>query len=90
MAKMNTKHILDQVLSELTLSHLRQVVLEMAEGRYVEGAAGVPLYAIVDALVGEGDLGTGAERWRSRLRIKRAVIEMLESVPEMKYVEGDA
>ena len=88
--EMNTEDALDKVLSALTLSHLRRVVLEMAEGRYIDGAAGVPLYAIVDALVGERDLGTGAERWRARLRIKRAVIEMLVSIPEMKYVEGDA
>jgi hypothetical protein len=66
------------------------MVLDMAEGHYIEGSAGVPVYSIVDALVGERDLGTGAEGWRARMRVKRAAIGMLERIPEMKYVEGDA
>ncbi|MFO7917066.1 MAG: hypothetical protein R6V13_03175 [Anaerolineae bacterium] len=87
---MSVQKVLDQVFSELTPSHVQEVILRMAEEHRVEGSAGVPFYRIVDGLVGARDLGTGADRWHARMKIKRAVIEMLDQIPEMKYVEGDA
>ncbi len=87
---MSVQDTLDRVLSELTPSHLRQVILDMAEEHRVEGSAAVPLFSIVDGLVGKRDLGSGAERWRARMKIKRTVITMLDQISGMLYVEGDA
>jgi len=87
---MSVQKVVEQVLSELTLPHLREVILRLAKKRSPEDSAGVPFFTIVDALVAERDLGDGAEGWRARMKVKRAVIEMVSQIPHMLYVEGDA
>lgn len=87
---MSIQDVVEEILSELTPARLRKVILDMVEERCIDGPAGLSLFRVVDALAGARDLGSGAEGWRARIKIKGAVIEMLDQVPEMKYVEGDA
>jgi len=50
----------------------------------------VSVGAIVDALAGGRDLGTGSEGWERTLRLQQAVCALAGQAPGLRYVEGDA
>jgi len=77
-------------LAELTPERLSKIVTELARSQPPGERSDVSLFAIIKALTAGQDLGSGAEAWSAQRKIKRAIIETLDQVPGMRYIEGDA
>jgi hypothetical protein len=87
---MESSDSLERVLAGLTPARIERVVRELSAARAAGDRAGVPVPAVVEALTARLDLGEGPEGWRAQLAITRAIREVLENVPGMRFVEGDA
>ena len=85
---MNEK--LDRVLAALTPERLREIILAIASEQAPADRAGVALTPIIEALTGGNALGTGSEGWGAYLKLKEAIIQAVDQVAGMRYVEGDA
>ena len=77
---------LEQILAVITPSRLREAILGIAEGQAPGNRTGVGIGAIIEALTGGEDLGSGTEGWQTYERIKRAITEKVGEVADMRYV----
>lgn len=77
---------LERILAAITPDRLRETILGIAEGQAPDNRTGVGIGAIVDAVTGGEDLGSGAERWRAYERIRGAITAALGEIPDMRYV----
>jgi len=84
------RQTLDDVLASLSGPRMRDTVKEIAaRGSPAQGQT-ADMNDIIDAVTGAADLGDGAAAWAARMRLKRAIVAMVEAMPGMTYVEGDA
>jgi len=80
----------DALIAGLTPEELAALVERLADAQSEGNRRAVSVGAIVDALAGGRDLGTGSEGWERTLRLQQAVCTLAGRAPGMRYVEGDA
>lgn len=86
----STSDPLQKILERIDAQSVRAVAEALAQ-RYSFGTeAGISLTEIVEAFIGDADLGDAAERWSAHLRIRQAILDVVAISPDMSYVEGDA
>lgn len=86
---MTTGETLRRIVDGVTPDRVEAIVRRLA-AELPFAASGVTMSDVVEALMGDADLGKGPERWSAHLKIKRAAIAALEAIPTMRYIEGDA
>jgi hypothetical protein len=79
---------LEQILSALTPERLEQLVLEAVERRPPGERRGVGVSEIIKCLIGDHDLGTGADRSQAYLKLVEAVRTVVSSIEGFQYVES--
>ena len=84
------KQGLEQVLAALSPGRLRGIILELASTQAPDDREGVTIGAIMDALTGVQDLGSGPEGWEAFLKLREAVKATVAQIPGMKYIEADS
>lgn len=87
---MGAREVLQRILDELTAEHLRDTILAIADAQPADQRSAVNLSAIMEGLVGDHDLGSGSEGWSAQLALKREIISVIDGIPEMQFVDGDA
>ncbi|MCD6520152.1 MAG: hypothetical protein J7M05_09555 [Anaerolineae bacterium] len=81
---------LESILQNLDAEHLKRVILRLSANLPSEDRSTVSLPAIIDALTEGQGLGPGREGWQAQLRLREAIIKLVEEIPGMLFVEGDA
>jgi len=81
---------IDGILATINASRVQETILDLARAEGKKREVGVSMTDILDAFIGEVDLGVGAVQWRATLAIKGAIINALENMPGMRYIAGDA
>ncbi len=78
---------LEAFLQNLSAERLSRLIEELAGNE-----SNVSMQRILDALAEAGnvDLINGREGWQARLRVQRAVVDLLADMSDLQYVEGDA
>ena len=87
---MSSPDAVHDLLASLTPGRLRALILDLIEAQPADLRTHVNLLAVMDTLTEGHDLGSGARGWTAQLTLKRALVDMLASVPDLAYVEGDA
>ena len=77
---------LEQILAAITPARLRETILSLAERQAPDNRTGVGIGAIIAAVTGGEDLGSGVEGWQAYERIKRAITETVGAIVDMRYV----
>ncbi|NLD44906.1 MAG: hypothetical protein GX657_15605 [Chloroflexi bacterium] len=81
---------LDKLLASLTPESFGALVRRLAAAQAPGNRAGVSLPALIDALTGGADLGSGPLGWSRQLRLKQAISDLAARTPGLRYIEGDA
>ena len=87
---MSTLDALDRILAMVTPDSLQAMVLAQAKAQPAGQRTHVNLWSVMDALTEDCDLGSGARGWAAQLKLKRALVDMLATMPDLAFVEGDA
>ena len=80
---------LDALLAAWDTRRLMSIARQMARPSD-EGGATVDANALIDAILGDRDAGSPSANWSARVRIKSWLIATTATMPEMRYIEGDA
>ena len=87
---MKEQEALDRILARVTPDRLRDLILDLDRRQPIHRESGVSLPDLMDALCERVDLGSGPEAWSAQLRLKKAIVDTLALIPDMRFVEGDA
>ena len=79
----------EQILQSITPERLEALIRDLAASQAEWNRDSVGVLAIVKAVTGGDDLGTGALGWDRYVRIREAIKQTVAQIDGMQYVEPD-
>lgn len=79
---------LNRVLATITPEHVRAVILALNSKQSPKARSAVALESIANTLIGDANLGKGQERGQAYEKVKLAIRDAVNQIPDMTYVHG--
>jgi hypothetical protein len=88
---MGSMEAIERVEGALTAEQLAEIISALARER-ASDRSGVPIHRILTALASANGfaLDAGPAGWEIQVRLTRLVRKLVDQIPEMRYIEGDA